>query len=569
VVVTGGDVADATGVGIVANGQVGSIKITGGSLLSNVSSTGSSIGGVIVKGGNVAGSLLAPNGQIGNVSATGVAVFVPDDPSDPQVGTGEVVGGNVLSPQIHAGAGVGRGLAIGTITMVGGGLGTDGSSVDVDADGDIGSLLVRSLTYKESGTREDVYDRNGDPVYDRNGNPVTRLVTSNAAQGGGIWVDLDTSGKLGDVTACGADLSGIIHAAMGMGTLTAQSIVNGQQGTWNGLRCVGDAGILLSNLSATLTAEPGAAAIAIKAITVNGGDFTSDVNVIGKVGKIATTGYADAFVDTVERTADIMGVAGGGFLSDSFVATSIDSLSLGGGDFAATVTLTGSAGNVTLAGGSFSGTLNAAAVGTITLTGLGTSSANKLNGLNTIFEGTAVSDFSGEVTAATTIGGLSVVAGNISQGSLTAGQKIGNVSLRATTLNAHLERYSDPDAGSWTEVIDGQVFGGDTFELTVHLTGIPANPLVRPTIGNITGTGAEVTVHATLPTAAGPAKIVNGNVQTYDPAGSRTSRFTISSTVVRYIQTYDEDYNPDTDTTRYIPSSASIGGVATVDITWT
>ncbi|MBM4086128.1 MAG: hypothetical protein FJ272_15200, partial [Planctomycetes bacterium] len=238
-------------------GSVGNISVTGGDF-GGVSAVGS-IGNIMVVGGNITGSLISENGRIGNITVTGLAVF------DTDAEEGEVVGGSILSPEIRAAAV--KGKSIGNTGLTAGSFGSDGEAVEVQATGDIGNITVKKLRYKASVTEEEVGWTGGEE-----GEPIYRRVAHYAYQGGGIWTNLDTPGRLGNVTTCGGDLGGEIHAGKGMGSIVVDSIPASDPEE-------GEA--QTGSLTASLIAEPGEQATAIASIRVTGGSVEGAVNVVG------------------------------------------------------------------------------------------------------------------------------------------------------------------------------------------------------------------------------------------------------------------------------------------------
>ena len=513
----------------VGAGGIGSISVVGGSF-AGATSVGS-IGNISVVGGDIVGSIISTGGRIANISVSGVPVFQPDD-LDPRLGQGWVAGGSIFSPQIQALAV--KGKSIGNITLLAGNFGSDGQAVEVGATGDIGNLTIKKLRYKESITEEEVLDEWGDPKLDRNGDPILRRVTTYAYQAGGIWANLDTLGKLGNLASCGGDLAGTIHAAMGMGTLSAQSIVLHQTGTYAGVP-VGDSEdeFLRADLTAALSAEPGENAVAVKSIAVNGGDFVGTVNVTGKVGNITTKGYATYDLVTAQLY--------GGAFTGSINATSLGKVTLGVGDFAGTVDVTNTVGNIALMGGDFTGSVTAGGkVGNVSLKGLGA----WLKGTDTdmLEHEQAESNFDGSIDAYA-IGNLAVTAGSLT-GTLTAWDRIGNISVKVAAANAVIDRWRDPDTGEPNyEVYDGVVYG-QTCDFTIHLGGTDGdgNHNNLATIGTIAGTGVDVAVHGEVP---------------FDPA-----LLQISSKPVTYTQTIDLD----PDTGKAIKTPATVGGTSFPDV---
>ena len=484
---------------ILADTAIGAITVKGGSITGALSVPNGQIGNIAVTGGDVTGTIIAENGTIGNITVTGVAVFEPD-PDNPKLGFGQAVGGNIFSPQIRANAV--KGKSIGNITLTGGSLGSADTMVDIhsiNGDGEtqagsIGNIVIKSLRYKESVTEEEVelYDRNGDPLLDSEGNPRTRLVrtTTYANQGGGIAVTLDTLGKLGNLTAVGGDLGGLIHAAGGIGDVKVETILQHQTGTIWGIPYTGSMeDVLSASLTATLLADPGATQVGVKSISVLGGDITGELTVTGKVGNI-TTKCVGEYIEQDPEALPSLTTQGGSLSSTNFHASSFGGISINGGDLSGAVLADNSIGDVTVLYGTLSGSLTATtgSIGNIAV-------KNVANGL---LDPERVA-FTGAATAGTTIGAVTVEGGNMTA-TLTARNAIGNISVKVLTINAE---------GGWDrEVLDGEtfwnfwcsdsmVFGG-LCEFTIDLGGGDTiNTSAK--LGTISGTGVDVTVNGTVP----------------------------------------------------------------------
>jgi hypothetical protein len=310
------------------------------------------IGAINVQGGNIEGAITT-EGAIGNITVTGVPFF--------EGNSGVVLGGSIASPEITAGAVNGK--SIGNITMTGGGL--NGATIHVP--GSIGNIVAKSIRYKSAVQQEEVLDAYGQPRVDANGNPIMRNVTLYEYAGGGINVDLDTPGRLGNLTTSGGSLDGTIHAAGGMGNIVVASILKKRTGTFQGIACTdAESNILPGDLAAALRAEPGARAVAIGSITVTGGSFTGSATVTGKIGTITTKCYG--VVDPATLTAVRVG---GSIAAAEIRATAIGSVTVTGGDLACPLTADLSIGSIRVVGGDLSADLTAAqSIGTISVKAL-------------------------------------------------------------------------------------------------------------------------------------------------------------------------------------------------------
>jgi len=343
---------------VVGDGGVGSILVKYADF-HGVESNGS-IGNITVVGGDIFGRIISHDGRIGNITVKGTKWFSTHPPEFGGGGEGGVIGGNIHCTQIHANDV--RGRSIGNITLVAGSLGTD-VATEVRATGRIGNIVVKKLRYKDALVGEEVTDRWGDTVYDKYGDPVLRWSSRYAHQGGGIWVDLDTPGRLGKLTAVGADVMGAIHAGQGMGAVRALSILRHTSGRFAGIPYSTEVeDILRSDLRATLSAEPGERAVAIPAIIVSGGDITGDIHVVGRIGRIATKSIA--VWSELDETAEVYG----GGLRSTVCATRVGKVQLGPGTFDGVIDATSTIGNVTSYGGRMYGTLTARdAIGKVTV----------------------------------------------------------------------------------------------------------------------------------------------------------------------------------------------------------
>jgi hypothetical protein len=552
-----------TATGDISAASVGTVTVKNGDL-GEVRSAGS-IGNISVVGGNLTGSVVAAAGTVGNITVTGVATWQAD-PEIPQLGQGSVVGGNITSPAIHANAV--KGKSIGNITLTAGSLGSLNQPVDiraVDANGDtvaggIGNIVVKNLRFKESATQEEqeVLDAWGEPKLDRNGDPIVRTVrtTTYAYAGGGEWMTLDTLGKVGNLATSGGDLGGTIHAAQGIGDVKVESIVLHKLGTVMGVPYTDtEDDLARGDMAAALSAEPGADAVAIKSISVLGGDLSGDVDVTGKVGAITTkcigiyaqyglmaAGGSTTPGRTVKRWGGTLALEGGSLSCESFHSSSLGNVALSGGDLSGAITVDGSVGTVTVLLGGISGSLTATegSVGNITIkgvpsdvvdlesvvlsgtvvagqsignvtvegggfTGSLTASAGSVGNLTVKAYLAGLSDpqpveVSGAVSAGTSIGQIQVEGGNFTS-SLTARNAIGNITVKVLTANA---------TARWVrENVDGEVFWdcqytpgialGGTFQATIALGGTAEDLNPAAKMGAICGVGVEVTLEGTIP----------------------------------------------------------------------
>jgi hypothetical protein len=499
--VMGGDFGADLAIGA---GGIGTINVRGGNITGALSVPNGQIGNITVTGGDVTGTIIAENGSIGNITVTGVAVFEPD-PENPKLGWGQVVGGNIFSPQIRASAV--KGKSMGNITLTGGSLGSADTMVDIQSingegetqAGSIGNITIKSLKYKQSVQEEQVLDKWGDPKMDKDGNPVMRLVTKYAYQGGGIWTNLDTLGKLGNLITSGGDLGGLIYAAGGIGDVKVESILQHQTGTYLGISYTDNMeDVLSASLTATLLADPGATQVGVKSISVLGGDITGELTVTGKVGNI-TTKCVGEYIEHYPEALPSLTTQGGSLSSENFHASSFGTISINGGDLSGAVLADNSIGAVTVLYGTLSGSLTAT-----------TGSIGNIGVKNVAFwlldpERVA---FTGAATAGTTIGAVTVEGGNMTA-TLTARNAIGNISVKVLTIN---------DEGGWDrEVVEGEtdwifwstegstVFGGQC-EFTIDLGGgVTINTLAK--LGTISGTGVDVTVNGTVPWKPSLAKL--------------------------------------------------------------
>ena len=363
---------------------------------------------------------------------------------DAGLGAGAFTGGNLVSQVINVN---GRGKLIGNVTLTGGGLGSTAGTVAIrsyDPDtqatlplaGDVGNILIKPVRYKTSLEQQDVLDKDGNPVLDKNGNPKTTWVTLYAQQGGGVYLDLDSAGKLGNVTAVGGDLAGTIHAAKGMGNLTLTALFD-KNGTNSGVQYTENSDSLVqANLSADLSAEPGAKNVAISAIKVTGGSVTGAIGVIGKITSITT-----AAVGVSDPYAGSFDLYGGNVSSATITATAI--------------------GDISLTGGGLGSALTADSIGAISVLG----------------------------------GAIGAVDGADSACSLTATQSIGNISVKIVAINSAVQHY--PGEADWYPTT-ALIFGGD-LNVTIHLGQLATGLNTKATLGTITGTGANVTVAGETP----------------------------------------------------------------------
>ncbi|NQT91991.1 MAG: hypothetical protein HQ559_04455, partial [Lentisphaerae bacterium] len=274
---------------------------------------------------------------------------------------------------------------IGHITCIGGSVGPD-AQVTISAPGDIGNITTKVL--RQGRTR----------------------------QGGGLFVDVDTQGRLGNVTTYGGDIAGQIHAANGMGHVKAKAILRHTDGKLFGIPySFNQDDILPAHMAANLTAEPGEDAVAIKSISALGGNITGDVDVVGRIGRVLTKCYA-----YFDMGSESVRPHGGELSSKTFRATRVGNIQLGGNDI-----------------------------------------------------DTEEETFSTSIVATQTIGNVKVLAGGF-RGTLTAGEKIGDVSVRVLVVGAE-SLWGMPDE-AW-------VFGGP-FELTL------GNP--DASFGKIRGYGVDV-----------------------------------------------------------------------------
>ena len=441
--VTSIKVASWSGAAALGATSVGTITATNGDWSPDITAPGG-IKSITVTGGDLGGTISCEDGAIGTITVTGKAYF------DSDAGEGSVVGGGMTSSII---VGQVKGKSIGNITLTGGGSGGEGGDLDVNAAGDIGNILVKPLTYLATIEQQEVLDKNGDPKVDRNGDPIYRNVRIMNQQGGGILASLDTAGKLGNLTAAGGDIAGTIHAAKGMGNIVAQSILQTTAGNYSGIPYTTDPeGVLVSNLTAALTAEAGAAGIAIASISVQGGDWTGGAHVTGSIGKITTKCYA-IVSDMGEFPAEGSWEKLGGGIQGQIIADSIGAISINGGTWGGSmVAMTGGIGKIDVLIGSMQADLTAySSIGAITLKNVAIPATNRVDKWTEDGE-TNYDPFS-------TVG--YVVGGDL------------NVTI-------HLGYQSDGD-GNYIENEDGPIIN------------------TRATLGAISGIGASVNVTGEVP----------------------------------------------------------------------
>jgi hypothetical protein len=245
--------------------------------------------------------------------------------------------------------------------------------------------------------------------------------------------------------------------------------------------------LLLGNLTAALRAEPGATMVGVKSISVLGGDITGDLAVTGKVGNIITK-----CVGVVTNLDDPSGltIQGGGLSSGIFHASSFGAIAINGGDLSANVLADNSIGAVSILYGTLSGTLTATtgAIGNISVK---SAPLWLLDPAHTAFTGAA--------SAGTTIGAVTVEGGNMTA-TLTARNAIGNISVKALTVNAEggWDNWGDAGAPDWEPWNQDSVIFGDQCVFTINLGGgATINTLAK--LGAISGTGVAVTVRGTVP----------------------------------------------------------------------
>jgi hypothetical protein len=460
--------ATGTVAGNIVAAYIGNITVTGGDLARPVVAANGSIGNITVTGGNILGSIVAEKGRIGNITVTGVPV--PATNPDTSAGSETTYGGNIVSPLIQASPM--NGTAIGNITLTAGSMGSDRTAVRIEvldadgnvADGNIGNITVKDIRYKSS-VRVGFLEWKWITLY----------------QGGGIWIDLDTLGRVGDLTTSGDDLGGDIHAAGGIGNINVDPVSLGKKGTILGTKYVdSDSDIHEGNMTANLSAEPGVGAVAIKSLNVLGGDITGDVTVTGTIG--AVTAECIAIYDAEDNDLQL---SSGGLSSDTFQASRIGNITLGGDGLSGNVVADSSIGNVTIALGSLTGTLTATngSVGNITIKG----AASTLLGRSI-----SVGLYDGTVTAGQSIGNVSVAGGDL-RGTLTASDSIGNITAKSLAL-------WDVDNG------EGDILGGN-LDVDVELGGSGQDINSAATLGEISGVGVDVTIGGTVPWQPSKARI--------------------------------------------------------------
>jgi len=333
---------------------VGKISMTGGDLGATLNVAAGGIGSITVRGGDLTGDLVT-TGAIGNITVTGVATW------DNMGQMGEEHGGNILSGQISTGLD----KSIGAIALTGGGLGTPDAPIPVngpDWTGNLGNITVKSIRYKASIDEVPILDQWGNQKVDSQGNPLYRYVPNYQQAGGGVSFDVDTAGKVGNITTCGGDLSGTIHAVKGFGAILVQGILLKKDGTYRGIPYTfDDTNIISADMAADLTAEPGAKATAITSITVIGGSVLGSAVVTGKIGNITANCYGAA-----SGPGDIAAY-GGGLESMEIQATAIGNITLTGGSLSATLTAKTTIGTIRVLGGTIEGDLWAEqAIGAVT-----------------------------------------------------------------------------------------------------------------------------------------------------------------------------------------------------------
>jgi len=326
------------------------------------------IGSITEVGSNFAGDITT-TGAIGSITVTGVSVLNDGDPDN---GEGGIAGGGLFS-DITVGSV--KGKSIGNITLTGGGLGVGGGQ-DEDCDrsviraaGDIGNILIRPLKYVGSIEQEGVFDKYGTPKFDRNGEMIFRYTKVMYQRGGGISTDLETPGKLGNLTAVGGNIEGRISATKGMGNIVAQSITRSADGAFLHTYIVEDVDdVLVCNLDAELLAAVGPKGVAIASVSVMGGDWNGRVSVSGSIGKISMMAFAAIEPGYLLEQDDLVG----GSIECGIVADSIGAISMTGGSLdGSMIAMSGGIGKIDVAFGAMNTYLTAySSIGAITLKGL-------------------------------------------------------------------------------------------------------------------------------------------------------------------------------------------------------
>ena len=429
-----------------------------------------------------------------------------------------VISGGTLSGTLDA-------LGIGTLSVTGGDFGAD---LDIGARG-IGTINVRGGNLTGTVTTEGAIGNitvTGVASFDAG-------ASSGLVSGGAILCPLIAAGavngkSIGNITTSGGGLESVqIRASGSIGNLSVKSL----------------------KYKAEILEEPVLDQYGEPRIDINGnmvvrkvtvydyawGGVSVDLDTPAKLGNVAISGgglegtlHAGAGMGNIMLEAILRKRAGteqgipyasaagdiiGGDLSAQLTAEpgekaiGIASITVVGGSFTGSATVLGKIGGITtkcyglineqsqtatLVGGNFTGgpSIQASSIGNISVRG----------------------ELCATIIATSTIGSISVQAGSMAS-DLTAGDAIGNISVRTLNVDPRFQTWYAADEGCWYYTTWQGAGFGVWLQATIHLGQGPIEINRSAKIGTITGIGVDVTVSGEVPFDPSKVIIVSRRVQ--------------------------------------------------------